>query len=327
MSNKELISAIRNKKDTSGMTFNEFLYVIEGIQKKEIDVTANDNEAMKLACQLNDLFWIRKLHAYGAKIGAEELKILFKANSTRSDFKEKILLFAIEKTDKISNEVAIELIKKLPANHDSKAIINMLIQKGFAIENYIFELFGICCTNGYPNLLNILFDKGIDVTVCDNFAIRIASKNGHYRVVNMLLNAGADATANDNSPMKLAFEYDHYLIVRLLYSHGAKFEKEEVDIDDSDSDEEFINKCYDFVCYEDEFEKKCNKLLKEIIKGFMFVSSDIKLIEQLLNYGAKLDKEEYKKAFKTIKRSKYLIEEKESRKTIFRLLNPINYFI
>ena len=97
MSNKELISAIRNKKDTSGMTFNEFLYVIEGIQKKEIDVTANDNEAMKLACQLNEFFWIKKLHSYGAKIGIEELKLLFKANSERSNFKEEILLFAIEK--------------------------------------------------------------------------------------------------------------------------------------------------------------------------------------------------------------------------------------
>ena len=327
MSNKELISAIRNKKDTSGMTFNEFLYVMEGIQKKEIDITANDNEAMKLACKLNDLFWIRKLHAFGAKIGAEELKILFEANSKRSEFKEESLLFAIEKIDSISNKIAIELIKKLPANHDSKAIINMLIEKGFVIEKNMMELLGICSSNGYPNLLNMLFNIGIDVTVFDNYAIKTASKNGHYRVVNYLLGAGADATVNDNEPIKVAFENEHYSVVRLLYAKGAKFEKEEVDIDDSDSDEEFINKCYDFVCYEDEFEKKCNKLLKEIIKGFMFVSSDIKLIEQLLNYGAKLDKEEYKKAFKTIKRSKYLIEKKESRKTIFRLLNPINYFI
>ncbi|KAM0416002.1 hypothetical protein ACHAPT_013029 [Fusarium lateritium] len=86
---------------------------------------------------------------------------------------------------------------------------------------------GISCANGSAEVVDVLLEKGADITAVDKnglIPLIAASAGGHMEVVKLLLEKGADITAIDNggwAPLITASNNGHMDVVKLLLEKGA----------------------------------------------------------------------------------------------------------
>ncbi|KAJ3312474.1 hypothetical protein HDV04_003074 [Boothiomyces sp. JEL0838] len=114
----------------------------------------------------------------------------------------------------------ISLLIKQVINSNDLEYIQKLFQK--AIDFTLADNFAIKWATevGYLDLVNILLDHGIDPSIDDNYPIRFAARNGNLDIVQVLLNHDSvNPAANNNSPLTLAARNGHTEIVEILLKH------------------------------------------------------------------------------------------------------------
>ncbi|RTE68952.1 hypothetical protein BHE90_016671 [Fusarium euwallaceae] len=87
---------------------------------------------------------------------------------------------------------------------------------------------GISCANGSAEVVDVLLEKGADITAVDKNGVTpliAASAAGHTEVVKLLLEKGADITVANNdglTPLIIASAAGHMEVVKLLLQKGAE---------------------------------------------------------------------------------------------------------
>ncbi len=241
----------------------------------EFNISNNSNELMKEACKENSLNMIKALYNHGAHITEKEFDILLYVNADMSSYNEEVIKFAVSIVDNITIEMAKELIKKI--HFIKENIMDVFIARKIDIRDENDILFRTACEYNAINIVYYLINYGVNIHVCNDICLINAAKYGHIRVVRALVEAGANVNTALNESINKAYCGAHFYVVRYLYSKGAKLDLKMTP-------------------------HRNDQLLREIIRGIAY-DSDVKLIKELIQAGADLDKCYYKEAFKSIKRS------------------------
>ena len=77
------------------------------------------------------------------------------------------------------------------------------------------------CKREDVEVLKILIELGVDVTVKDNLPIMVAANRGNVEMVKLLIEAGTDVTTSRNYPIRLASQQGYKEVVELLIEAGA----------------------------------------------------------------------------------------------------------
>ncbi|QTF49527.1 putative ankyrin repeat protein [Acanthamoeba polyphaga mimivirus] len=93
------------------------------------------------------------------------------------------------------------------------------------------NLFKIAIVHGNIDVLKLVIDYGIDVSLDDHFAITVCTRRtgNTENIIQLLIDNGADVTSNSNLPIKFAISYGNISksIIDLLINSGANIHADE----------------------------------------------------------------------------------------------------
>tara|TARA_R110002110_G_scaffold360053_1_gene569875 strand:- start:16964 stop:18232 length:1269 start_codon:yes stop_codon:yes gene_type:complete len=113
-----------------------------------------------------------------------------------------------------------ELLIQAVKDNDLEAV-NLLIEKGADVTAQENAAVIWAAENGHLEVVNRLIKAGADVTARENLAIIGAARNGHLELFNRLIEAGANVTGRDNLAIIGAAENGHLEVVNRLIEAGA----------------------------------------------------------------------------------------------------------
>lgn len=82
-------------------------------------------------------------------------------------------------------------------------------------------LWKLAVLNNANKILVCLIQNGIDVNICNHYAVKASSYWGKYKILDILLNNGADASVDGNMPIQLAVNGGNVKIFEILLKYNA----------------------------------------------------------------------------------------------------------
>jgi len=126
---------------------------------------------------------------------------------------------------RLNTNKQLDIIKYLTAV-DNINFTSLL--ENFNLETDDHILLKIASVNNAYRILQYFIQNGMDITVCDNFAIKAVISNSQMNnhkyteeIIVMLIENGADIHVNDDLTLQLSIQYQQLEHVKILVQYGA----------------------------------------------------------------------------------------------------------